>query len=670
MKTKYFILTLAVAAVSLVSCHKEQQAVNVPEPARKGTFNFSSSTGEVTKVTLNADNSLFWAAGDKIAVYNYKGDDLVQSDVANLTGGEGTAVGTFTPATDTENTNWFIDGDADDQAYTFAAFYPGSLETPASKVVGISAVAASQKQSDGIGKYIVSWASANTTKAALAGDAAPSFAFAPKSALLKLTIRNNGSVAARIASITLTAASGNLAGSASLNLGTGVLSGGSSASITYTPSAPIELAAGAVTSAPILVSMLPGTPGTISVSIANAGVVSTVSSISLATVESGHVYAKEVAISGITRELAISNGNSGANLANSAALDADPLLYYGGANCIVMGAEDTRAIVNISLYKATASTYLRSAGSASPKITAVKKAKVIWAEEDLYYDPAFAIVSGNTTQLIIQKSAGVTGNALIGIYDESDKLLWSYHIWCPIDRSVVSATSEDASPATYQVYKLALGQVLGADSDTYMYYQWGRKDPLGRAVNSFAGNSLIAMYGDAPSTAAAKQVVYKDTEETTNNLGYARRNPTVYIKDGNEAPYDWFPANAIAAARTADNAPNGQNDNLWNSSKNTIFDPCPQGYHVAPKKLWAGTADKAEGPLFSSAGLWYVLGGYRSRTVANVSHVSSNGYCWSSEVVGGANVSAYHLGFNSGTDLGRASQYSRASGFGVRCARN
>ena len=669
MKTKYFILTLAVAAVSLVSCHKEQQAVNVPEPARKGTFNFSSSTGEVTKVMLNADNSLFWAAGDKIAVYNYKGDDLVQSDVANLTGGEGTAVGTFTPATDTENTNWFIDGDADDQAYTFAAFYPGSLETPASKVVGISAVAASQKQSDGIGKYIVSWASANTTKAALAGDAAPSFAFAPKSALLKLTIRNNGSVAARIASITLTAASGNLAGSASLNLGTGVLSGGSSASITYTPSAPIELAAGAVTSAPILVSMLPGTPGTISVSIANAGVVSTVSSISLATVESGHVYAKEVAISGITRELAISNGNSGENLANSAALDADPLLYYGGANCIVMGAEDTRAIVNISLYKATASTYLRSAGSASPKITAVKKAKVIWAEEDLYYDPAFAIVSGNTTQLIIQKSAGVTGNALIGIYDESDKLLWSYHIWCPIDRSVVSATSEDASPATYQVYKLALGQVLGADSDTYMYYQWGRKDPLGRAVNSFAGNSLIAMYGDF-KPATDNKIAATATGASGNNLAYARKNPTKYITQNDEKLYDWYPVAAAASVRTADNAPNGQNDNLWNSSKNTIFDPCPQGYHVAPKKLWAGTAGKAEGPLFSSAGLWYVLGGNRSRTVASVGNVSSYGYCWSSEVVGGASVNAYNLYFNSGTDLNRADRSSRAHGFGVRCARN
>jgi len=654
MKTKYLIPALML--VMLAGCNKEQAPVQEPpvEPQKeqKGTaFAFSSSMGDVTKVTLNADNSLFWAAGDKIGVYAYKGDAKVQSDVASLSGGEGTGVGTFTPGTYAANTDWFIAEDGDSQEYAFYAFYPGGDEAPAltDKIKAVS-VAASQLQSVGIGKYIVSYAAASTTKQVLASGAAPNFAFAPKSALLKLTIRNSAPIPVRISSVKISS-SANMAGSATLNLGTGVLSDGDATAITYTFANPIEIAAGAVASAPVYISMLPCAPGSLTVSLNQAGFKYTVAAISLAEVESGHVYAKEAVISDVSRELRVRNEVPSGTLADADGLGTDH--YYGAANCLVIAANATQGILDIALKK-SGGNFARS-NTDPTKVNAVTMAKVIWAEDDLYNDPAFCISDGNQNRLVISKTAGVSGNALIGIYKESE-LLWSYHIWCPIDDSVMSVTSEGSS-TKFTAYKLALGQIQGSDNDTYMYYQWGRKDPLGRSASLLGGSSLEDIHG-----ASFTGISAASTSETSNNLAYARKNPTVFIYNVNETLYDWYPSKP-AMTELSD-----QNNNLWISSAATFNDPCPQGYRVAPKTLWDGSTGKAAGPLFSSAGLWYVLGGYRNRTGGGVNYVSSYGYYWSSEVVS-SSVKAYILGFNSGSGLDRAGENYRAYGFGVRCVK-
>ncbi len=651
--------------IILAGCNKEQAPIQEEPSAvpQEGTFAFSSSTEAVSKVTLNSDNSMFWAAGDKIAVSSYKDNGRIQTDVAVLTGGEGTGMGTFVPNTHTANTDWYLAADANSQAYNFYAFYPGNSTIPTDGSVAVS-VATSQQGSLGVGKYIVSYAAASTTKSVLAGGTAPNFAFAPKSALLRLTLRNDTDIPVKVSSIQVSA-SANIAGDATLNLSTGVLSSGTSSSLTYTPSAPIEIAAGTASSVPVYISLLPCAPGTLTVTLNQAGFVYTVDDITLATVESGHAYSKKVTISSVSRELAIANDNT-TDLADASALDADATLYYGTANCIVMDANDIQGIIPIGVYKSS-DGYTRS-NAAAGKNTAVKKAKVIWAEEGLYKDPNFCIASGTTGTITVTKSADVTGNALIGIYDSNDALLWSYHVWCPFDKSVVSVTSEGSS-TKYSAFKLALGQITGADCDTYMYYEWGRKDPLGRATPGFIGNSLLTVYGDS-TPSASNYIAATATGASSNNLASARKHPTTYITQNDEKLMDWYPAKAASTARTAANAPNGQNDNLWKSTIATIFDPCPPGYRVAPKALWDGSAAKQAGSLFESAGLWYVLGGNRDRRDSiDVYNVAYLGFCWSSEVVGGASQSTYILRFDSGTGLNRAHIESRAYGFAVRCVR-
>ncbi len=654
MKTKYLIPVLLL--LPLAGCDKEKSPTPSPSNNPQGArFVFTSSIGENSKVTLNPDNTLFWAAGDQISVYDYRAGSsvLICSDDAALVSGEGSGIGSFAPKTHPLDNAWYEDIDAGTQVYDFYAYYPGPAVTPVSKVVDVE-VSALQRQILGFGSYVVSHATTTSTKNVLAGGVAPNFSFSPKSALLKLSLRNEAEIPVKISSIEIGATSANIAGNASLNLATGELSAGDEDRITYIPQNAIEIPAGGVASAPIYISVLPCAPEALTVTLNYAGFKYNESVVALETIESGHVYSKEAVISTFSRELDIPNDNT-TNLATASALDALDH-YYGMANCVVMGYNDTQCTLNITLKKSNGS-FARS-GVTPTLQTAVNKAKVIWAEEMLYNDPNFCISSGDVNRLIINKSAGFTGNALIGIYRD-EELLWSYHVWCPVDDAIVKATSEDGSPVTYDAYKLILGQILGPNNDTYMYYQWGRKDPLGRAKSDFSASELIRVFGD--SYPSVENAIDRTTSgPASNNVSYARKNPTTFITGAGVLPHDWYPQGGTSA----------QNSTLWNSSNATFNDPCPQGFRVAPKELFAGPggSTKPEGDLFQSAGLWYVAGSYRNFANGFLSTLGTHGCYWASEVVANS-VNAYDLTYNSGTFLNRVDESYRAFAWGVRCVR-
>ena len=107
-----------------------------------------------------------------------------------------------------------------------------------------------------------------------------------------------------------------------------------------------------------------------------------------------------------------------------------------------------------------------------------------------------------------------TGHAVVAITDASDNILWSYHIWVP----EINPTTDDnlltyaipatsiGSGSTYQVMPIALGAMNKASVTTSgtgdnttnpqsfgLYYQWGRKDPLGRpSTVTASGDSYVA----------------------------------------------------------------------------------------------------------------------------------------------------------------------------------
>ena len=660
MNNKYFILALT-SFVIVVSCNKERDRAvvqsNPPQSPQNGGFVFSSETGEATKVGLASDNSLYWTGGDQIAVYSYNGDDAVCRDVATLFSGEGSSTGRFAPETYSDNSSWY-DPDALSQDYDFYAWYPAaSAATPNSKVISVSNVSPVQTETVGFGDYLVCWAKTETDKSNLVAGSAPNFLFAPKSALLKFIVNNSSKTAITINSIRLDA-NANISGDAELNLATGILSAGSRNDVTYYPASPIVVSAGSKTWVPVNISLLPCAATSIAVSLGNCNV-ECQEDLTLSGIESGRVYSKEAVFISPTPKRTVDILNETAQTASSSSLETNKL-YYGKANCLVMSKYATQGTLNIQLF-ASSDGFARS-DLASSYTSAVTSAKVIWAETALYNDANFGIIGANLNTLTISKSNGVTGNALVGIYDANDELLWSYHIWCPSDVTTYLNFRSEQNTKFASVYKLALGQVAGEQTDGYLYYQWGRKDPLGRASTlSSTNNSLVEITG-----ASFTSVANTDTGEEINNLAYARNNPTEYIKSS-DTPYDWFPAKATMTSHIY------LEDRLWSTTDATIYDPCPEGYHVAPITLWEGTTSKSSGNFSagSTTKLWYVCGGEFSVTGTNptphAANMGSYGYYWSSNVYGNH---ARRLYFSKNTNLYRDHNYHRDDALGVRCVKN
>ena len=119
------ILTAALLLMAVIACNKTMD--NPGKPQEKGApISFTSNAQGGTKVTLDGLN-LKWAAGDKIAVYSYKGTETTPTgkDLCDLSSGAGESSGNFTPETETFGTDWVKDGAASD-AYTFDSWYPAS----------------------------------------------------------------------------------------------------------------------------------------------------------------------------------------------------------------------------------------------------------------------------------------------------------------------------------------------------------------------------------------------------------------------------------------------------------------------------------------------------------------------------------------------------------------
>jgi len=245
MKKRY---VLSAFALLLIACGKETETLlpETPEEQQPGTEQpeqhpivfHSKAVDDGTKVEINGFDLKF-STDEKIAVasYNYASETSpICSDYATFDDQSGTiteacASGDFIPHTTEYGSGWA--GAA--SAISFYSYYPYSEALSISGTTAtVTNLAATQ---DGTVNNIVCWAKGSTIASAAevtAGNA-PSFAFTPVCALLKLTIQNNSGIAASISDITLRATGGNISGDASLNLLTGALSGGSSTSVAYHP---------------------------------------------------------------------------------------------------------------------------------------------------------------------------------------------------------------------------------------------------------------------------------------------------------------------------------------------------------------------------------------------------------------------------------------------------
>ncbi len=303
-----------------------------------------------------------------------------------------------------------------------------------------------------------------------------------------------------------------------------------------------------------------------------------------------------------------------------------PFYYYGDANCHLITGSNTQCTIDVTPHKA--SPYYEKNDAEATAAKQATCAKVIWYETAMG-EPSInnsgnsAAITGNSFTVTLA-DATQYGNALVGIYENetSDTPLWSYHIWHPKieDMEAALLTYPITNSGTYKVMPLALGAnkpaVLG-DTGTNgeyagFYYQWGRKDPLGR-IAKLGNGTFVAVNGESAANffqtsdqvrelkdillapAAESKEPYWD--ETTQDyvleangksidrymIEYAIAHPTQWIvcsSSINTVMWTVIPNVCLLGN------PEGYNYPRMAQTYKSVFDPCPKGYRVAPADIW------------------------------------------------------------------------------------
>ena len=368
-----------------------------------------------------------------------------------------------------------------------------------------------------------------------------------------------------------------------------------------------------------------------------------------------------------------------------------PFYYYGDQNCYLLATTATGAqTINAAPYS-TDIYWHRCNGSAAGATEALG-AKLLWQDDNGLITGVSYNASNKT--ISYSRTSGHYGNAVIALTDGASgtgNILWSYHIWCP------SATPTDLEYAinnngeTKTLMSMPLGAVTdihtlysnaGGTADGYgLYYQWGRKDPLGRPGVIDANTedtyynsdgTVITPFGSAQSVnidtvlegytgdvADATNAAYQPTSQFMQN--YARKNPTTFVRVTDNTHYNNW-------ADEANNYfwGNYRANGSWprmNKTYKSIFDPCPAGYRVAPEDTWVGFTTTKGNVSNSDDTKWNMKnnGAYDSGTNTFAGGITANGTYKISVARGYA---FYYQGYGSGnTDFYPASGHrSRLSG--------
>ncbi len=327
---------------------------------------------------------------------------------------------------------------------------------------------------------------------------------------------------------------------------------------------------------------------------------------------------------------------------------------------------------------------------------------VIWQDvqglvKEISYDKSKGYVTVET-----DKSKG-SGNAVVGLYpagtttsNYTDKdCLWSWHVWvtdyrpdgtkdyglgensyAAVDGGQVHTYGAKFMTAVKAVTptknRVIMDRNLGATAALYanasgnnyptwgLFYQWGRKDPFPKATNANDSKTSQTVWkGDGSSTTG-----FPVSIETAGNASAACRKPHVFYSGTSSTSYDWQSPQQNAA---------------WgDKAEKSVYDPCPEGWRVAPNGTWSdfgrsnfpfnGSSASINGGRLYTAGsvkAWYPAPGYRYYASGALRYVGDLGYSWSSTVAA-SGYSAHDLYFDTQSLLPTNTNY-RAYGLQVRC---
>jgi uncharacterized protein (TIGR02145 family) len=292
-------------------------------------------------------------------------------------------------------------------------------------------------------------------------------------------------------------------------------------------------------------------------------------------------------------------------------------------------------------------------------------AKLIWCDHDnLVTD--INLSSGNPCRFInftVNNVPEEGANAVIGIIDKTNAVMWSWHIWItpenlqPVEIWNSIPESGPTGGTRYEIMPVNLGWT----STRYgTFYQWGRKDPFPGS----SSNSEPTIYGGT---------LVKTTGGTVTG---GIKNPlTFYTGDNwNELAHYYNFWDSLCYIP-------GVGDNV---TIKTIYDPCPYEWKVPGGAIFKGftttgsnsseisefniTRDFNQGWTFKRSyrdiiGIFFPASGYRDCNSGSPVSVSTYGYYWTSASY--SPTHSYGLSFYNNGVYPTYNSY-KSNGFSIR----
>lgn len=368
-------------------------------------------------------------------------------------------------------------------------------------------------------------------------------------------------------------------------------------------------------------------------------------------------------------------------------------LNAGGAyaNCYIVTQPNTTYLFDATVM----GNGIATPGLDAPTRIEPKDVLVLWETGSEVGGVISSVELTKEGKVLFTTSGNINGNAVIAVTDgvpvtepyprKRGTILWSWHIWAATEVKDVTCTNFDGERFTIMDRNLGEWNQPEGSLSSYdgLKYQWGRKDPYvgfnsGGAIMEgsivFGDTDYQPMIGYATSTAS-------DAATLLEAIQY----PEMFFTGTYNNMFDWYGLGGSDDAETLAH----RNDHLWGNPDETapvktIYDPCPEGYMVAPMKVFTGFTSNGgaafdsssiltegsfdNGWTFTNANSFFPAAGQMANNSGVLRLVPGpqgrEGYYWTSSVDEGrskiVDFNANYVMFNSNM---------RASGCSVRCVR-
>lgn len=308
-------------------------------------------------------------------------------------------------------------------------------------------------------------------------------------------------------------------------------------------------------------------------------------------------------------------------------------LRYGLSNCYIAYNKDA-VTFDVKAYPVNENNFTTFNKNEVKDAPAADSVGLLWRDQSFRLGD-ITLNNKEVTVNIENGTSGTFGNAVVAIYHEGE-ILWSYHIWKPrvdpdstvhyaelgADVMVLNLGAEDIY---YGKTKTASGSY--PDRMAGLFYQWGRKDPLGRPALKASNNTYLKALD------SENKAVDWDADYASTSTAYAGAKNAWKLEHQSEYPEDAAGQDSLEAhAMEYINKNSGRiirdwsikhpttmiipsssymtfnmvgGENQWKATKGTVwegdetirkywyelknaYDPCPEGYMLPPMKLYRG----------------------------------------------------------------------------------